>query len=201
MNILALSCSPRPEGNTETLLHEALRGAEQEGAIGELYSVSGKTIAPCDACGACGKTSICRIKDDMQVVYEKMLAADGIIFGTPIYMHSMTSQAKTIIDRTYALNRAPRNLANRVGGIVVTAGSLGIIDALKDFYFFMAMYQMIPANFVGAYARAKGDVTGMERTMKAAFDLGRQVAQIAAKKFQYPTEFRGSHFAYGTHTR
>ena len=143
MKILGLSCSPRKSGNTEILLSEALNGAQHEGAKAELFSVSGKEIKPCDGCYACSKTGECHIKDDMQTVYQKMIEADGIIFGTPIYVYSMTAQAKAIIDRTFALNRREKSLANKVGGVVVVAGSLGIIDAVKDLYFFFTIRKLI----------------------------------------------------------
>ena len=200
MKILGLSCSPRRQGNTEILLGEVLNGAQQEGAEVELYSVIGKAVEPCDGCRACNETGECHIKDDMQNLYDKLLESDGIIFGTPVYFYSMTAQAKAIIDRTIALSRPERSLANKVGGVVVVAGSLGIIDAVKDLYFYMVTRQMLPANCVAVYAGAKGDVRKMEQGMKAAFDLGRQMVQIAAKKFEYPSEFRGVRFAYGTHT-
>lgn len=201
MKILGLSCSPKRQGNTEILLHEVLNGAQQEGAEIELYSASEKSIEPCQGCMTCWETGECQIKDDMQDLYNKLLEANGIIFGTPIYFYSMTAQAKTIIDRTSGLNRPERSLANKVGGVVVVGGSLGLVDAVKDFYFYFVTRQMLPANFVAAYAGAEGDVKKLEKCMKAAHDLGRQMVQLAAKKFEYPTEFRRSSFAYGTHTR
>jgi multimeric flavodoxin WrbA len=73
MKVLGICCSPRKGGNTETLVNEALKGAKQEGAETELYSVSGKHIEPCDGCRACARTGICHIEDDMQDVYKKML--------------------------------------------------------------------------------------------------------------------------------
>ncbi len=201
MKILGLSCSPRVQGNTELLLREALNGAQQEGAEVELYSVSGKAIRPCDDCRACRGTGECYIKDDMRNLYDKLLEANGIIFGTPIYCYSITAQAKTIIDRTIALNHPEKNLTNKIGGIVVVGGSLGLIDAVKDLYFYIVTRQMLPANFVAAYAGVKGDVKKLPQCMKAAHDLGRQMVMLAAKKFEYPREIKRAHIAYGTHTR
>jgi multimeric flavodoxin WrbA len=201
MKILGLSCSPRREGNTEILIDEALQGAKHEGAEVELYSVSDKDIKPCDGCGTCYGSGECQIKDDMQNLYPKLLVANGIIFGTPIYFYSMAAQAKTVIDRTIALNRPEKSLANKVGGVVVVGGSLGIIDALKDLYFYMVTRQILPANYVAAYAGAQGDVRKLEQCMKATRELGRQIVHLAAKKFEYPSEFRRASFGYGTHTR
>ncbi|MFC2033377.1 flavodoxin family protein [Chloroflexota bacterium] len=201
MYIIGISCSPRKSGNTELLVGQALSGAAHEGAQTELITLSGKDIRPCDGCSTCLKTGVCHINDDIQTIHQKFLAADGIIFGTPVYLYSLASQAKALIDRTYALNQRNRNLANKVGGVIAVAGSLGLIDALKDIYFFMIVHRMLPANFVAAYAMEKGEISNYPKTNKAAWELGREMVQLAMKKFEYPSEFRRSHSAYGTHTR
>ena len=156
MKILAICCSPRKKGNTETLLNEALAAAKKEGAEVELFTVAGKTIGPCTACNACREEGICSQKDDMQPLYDKMLAADGIIFGTPVYFYNMTAQCKTVMDRSIALNHPGRNLNNKVGGIVVVAASLGNIDAVKDLGFYFLSRKMLYAGYISAYATGGG---------------------------------------------
>jgi multimeric flavodoxin WrbA len=200
MKILGLSFSPREQGNTELLLDQGLLGARQLGAETELYRVADRNIKPCDGCGSCYKNGQCPIEDDMQGLYNKMLEADGIIFGTPVYFYNMTAQGKAVIDRTIALGHPDRNLANKVGGIVVVGGSLGLVDAVKDLYFYMVTRQMLPASFVAAYAGGKGDVKKLVKCMKSASDLGMQMVKIAEKRFTYPEEFKATHIAYGTHT-
>jgi multimeric flavodoxin WrbA len=200
MKILGLSFSPREQGNTEILIEKVFEGARRLGAGTELYRVAGKNINPCDGCGSCFTTGECHIQDDMQDLYVKILEADGIIFGTPVYFYNMTAQGKTVIDRTIPLGGVGKSLANKVGGIVVVGGSLGLVDAVKDLYFFMVTRQMLPASFIAAYGAHKGDVNKLEKCMKAAVDLGMQMVKIAEKKFRYPEEFKTSHFGYGTHT-
>jgi multimeric flavodoxin WrbA len=201
MKILGLSFSPRTRGNTEILLEAALSGARRLKAETELYRVAGKEIHPCDGCASCWDTGKCHIEDDMLEVYRKMQEADGIIFGTPVYFYNITAQGKTVIDRTFALGRSNKNLMNKVGGIVVVGGSLGLVDAVKDLYFYMLVARMLPASFVAAYAAGKGEVRRLPKCMKAAQDLGKQVVKIAAKKFKYPKDIEAPHFAFGTHTR
>jgi multimeric flavodoxin WrbA len=200
MKLLGLSFSPRKQGNTELLLQRVSAGAREQGAEMELYRIADKDIKPCDGCGSCFQTGACHIQDDMQELYERMLQADGIVFGTPVYFYNITAQGKAVIDRTIALHRPGADMRNKVGGIVVVGGSLGLIDAVKDLYFYMATRQMLPANFIAAYASKAGDVNKLEKCMKAAEDLGKQMVQIAEKKFTYPEEFRATHIGYGTHT-
>ena len=59
---------------------------------------------------------------------------------------------------------------------------------------------MFTANFVGAYAAGKGDVANREKGLQASFDLGRQMVQLAEKKFEHPKGFNSNFFAFGTHT-
>jgi len=201
MKILGLSFSPRAGGNTDTLLKAVLEGARQQGADTELCRVSDKNIQPCDGCRACWETGECHIKDGMQEIYPGLLEADGIIIGTPIYFYGMSAQTKIFIDRTIPLGKPEKSLANKVGGVVTVCGSLGLEAALKDLYFYFVTRQMIPANFVAAYAGGKGEVNQLEKCMKAASELGQQMVQIAAQKFKYPENIKRSGIAYGTHTR
>jgi multimeric flavodoxin WrbA len=123
MKILGIACSPRKQGNTVALLEEVLKGSKEEGADTELYRVSDRNIAPCRGCRVCWETGECPIEDDMKDLGNRMVEADGIVFGTPIYFYNMTAQAKAIVDRTIALNHPDRSLANKVGSVVAVAGS------------------------------------------------------------------------------
>jgi len=201
MKILAISCSPRSNGNTVAILEEVLRGAQDEKADVDLYSVSGKTIQPCDGCWSCVNTGKCHIVDDMQELYDKIVKADGIIFGTPIYFWSMTGQAKTVMDRTIALNQPGRNLINKVAGVVAVCGSLGLVDALKDYSYFFIQRRMIPANQVAAYVTNPGELKNMEQCMNAAHRLGQQMVALVKMDFKYPEEFIERHGAYGTNRK
>jgi multimeric flavodoxin WrbA len=200
MKILAVSCSPRKNGNTVAMLEKALEGAKGDGAEVELYSVAGKNIKPCDGCWACHNTAICVIKDDMQELYDKIIAADGIIFGTPIYSWGMTAQSKAIIDRTVALNKPGRNLTNKVCGVVAVAGSLGLTDALKDYSYFIIQKRMLPANQVAAYLANPGELQRSKKCLKALNDLGRQMVALVKMNFKYPEEFFKGPGAFGNNT-
>lgn len=201
MKILALSCSPRKEGNTVAILNEVLRGAADKQAETELYSIAGKNIRPCEGCWKCTRTGKCHIDDDMQELYDKLLEADGIVFGTPIYYYGMTAQLKTVIDRTLALNLPNKSLTNKVAGVVATAGSLGLVDALKDLSYFFVQRHMLPANQLSVYIQKPDELKTMEKCIKAANDLGEQMVALVNTGFKYPEEYMGAHFAYGTHTR
>jgi len=201
MKILAISCSPNKDGNTVTLLNTALEGAKTDGAEVELWSAAGKDIRPCDDCHACGKTGKCVIKDDITPLQEKMIASDGIIFGTPVYYYGMAAQAKCIIDRSMALKPPGRNLNNKIAGLVTVAGSFGLSDVVKDFCFYFFSQRMHMANYIAAYSLGAEELKKMGKCIQATNDLGRAMVAMAKMNFKYPADLIGRSIAYGTHTK
>jgi len=201
MKILGISGSPRKEGTTVAMLDEALKAAKGDGAEVELYSVAAKNIQGCIACRACVETGICAQDDDMQELYPKMLEADGIIFGTPVYFWGMTAQAKAVMDRTFSLNFGKKNLDNKVCGIVTCAGSLGLASTLKDYSYYIIQKRMLPAFQVSSYAMGPEDLKTMENCLKTLNDMGRQMVALIKMGFKYPAEFVKGPGAFGTYSR
>jgi multimeric flavodoxin WrbA len=201
MKILGLSCSARENGNTVAMLNVALEAAKAEGAETELYSVAGKEIRGCEGCWSCTKTGKCKIKDDVIVIHQKMLEADGIIFGTPVYFYGMTAQAKAVIDRSISLREPGKNLANKVWGVITSAGSLGMVDVLKDLSFYAVQRRLLPANQVAAYFMGPEDLQKMPKCLEALKMQGKQMVALVKMGFKYPEEFAKGPGAFGTHTK
>ena len=102
--ILGIVGSPRPGGNTEFLMDRLLAAAQAEGAETAIYALAGKTIAPCIDCRGCvDHHPYCTQSDDMQPLYDHMLWADAIVFGTPVYMGTISAQLKAVFDRARPL--------------------------------------------------------------------------------------------------
>ena len=151
MKVLGIVCSPRRGGNTEILVSAALASAKDSGAEVELVTIADKNIAPCDGCESCEKTSKCRINDDMQEIYSKLLECDGIVFGTPVYFWGVTAQAKALIDRTFVFRKG-RELRNKVAGVVVVARRTGAGPAFSAFLNFFNIQRMISAGGAIGYS-------------------------------------------------
>ena len=99
MNFLAISSSPRLEGNSEILLGEFLRGVAQTGAEVEKVRLSELAISPCTQCGDCQRGGVCSIQDDMGGLYPKIAQCNGLVLASPIYFMAHCAQAKLLIDR------------------------------------------------------------------------------------------------------
>jgi multimeric flavodoxin WrbA len=179
MKVLGITCSPRKGGNTEILVKEALTGAREAGADVELLRIREMDLAPCDGCMTCHQSGECGIKDDMQHIYEKILAADGIIIGSPVYFWSISSQAKALMDRTYALRYPHHKLRNKVGGALVATGRRGSVNALSAINNFFLGHDMVVAGLgISGYGTNKGEVKQDKRAMEGAKSLGKQIVQL-----------------------
>jgi len=179
MRIVGIVCSPRKEGNTEILVSEALDEAEKNGAEVEILRVADMQLHPCDGCESCHQTGECRIKDDMQKIYDKLLTSDGIILGSPVYFWSVTSQAKKLIDRTYALRYPSHRLKNKVCGAIAVAGRRGCMSALSLINNFFLGQDMLPVGLgIAGYGTKKGEVLQDERAVNGARSLARQMIEL-----------------------
>ncbi|MFC1987805.1 flavodoxin family protein [Chloroflexota bacterium] len=103
MKVLGIAGSPRRGGNTDLLLAEVMRGAASKGAEVKTIILCNLNIAPCQHCDNCLKAGMCRIDDDMQMIYRELEEADRIVLASPIQFTGVTSQMKAMIDRFQAL--------------------------------------------------------------------------------------------------
>lgn len=105
LTTLGISGSPRRGGNTEILVDEVLRGAQEVGSVTEKIILNELKISPCQACNGCHKTRKCVQEDDMSSVVDKMQKSDVWVLGTPVYWWGPTAQFKAFLDRWYGLDR------------------------------------------------------------------------------------------------
>jgi len=186
MKVLGIVCSPRNGGNTEILVEEALMAAREAGAESEVFLVADKSIAPCDGCGSCRQTSVCRIKDDMQTLYQQMEKADAIIFGSPVYFNNVTAQAKAIIDRTF-LYLGDKKLQGKVAAPILALRRVGAGHTRNQLYGYFLAQGMVPVRGSIGYGREKGDVRegdggGIGFTaMEEAHSTGTEVVDMLKK--------------------
>lgn len=111
IKLLGVSGSPKKKGsNTTKMVQAVLEGARTLGNVDtELVELGGLTIEPCNGCRACRRKQVpsCPLhKDDMNLIYPKILEADAIILGSPVYFASVTSLTKAFMDRTTCLGGA-----------------------------------------------------------------------------------------------
>lgn len=104
MKIIALQGSPNRAGSTSILVDHFARGAKESGHDCEIVEVCRAKIHPCRGCARCGYEGPCVQKDDVEILRPKLLAADMVVFATPLYYYGFSAQLKTTIDRFCAFN-------------------------------------------------------------------------------------------------
>jgi len=170
MKILGINASPRGQkSQTLRLVQAVLDGAKSEGADVELVDVCKLDIKFCNACQVCYKTGECVRKDDFQGLYQKILAADGLVIGAPNYLHTVTAQLKTLLDRMSDAIHC-QLLTGKYTVNVATAGSPRHDQVTEYLNGVMLMFGSFVTGSVGA-SMSQGP-KGMEDAEKRAFELG-----------------------------
>jgi multimeric flavodoxin WrbA len=191
VKILGISGSPR-HGATEYAVQEALKSAQETvpGIETEYWSVRGKKIGPCVHCDACIRNkTMCIIKDDLQELEPKILEADALIIGSPVYDMNITAQLTAIFNRLRPIYLVHAGeLQNKVGAAITTGGTRyggQELAKLPIINFYLMHEMLVSGGLGGCYiggtiwskdAKAKGaeeDTVGMD-TIKR---LGKGVAE------------------------
>jgi putative sterol carrier protein len=105
MKVLALNGSPRMKASsTYHMLKPLLEGMEEAGAETELIHIREYDLENCTGCYTCWVHTpgecINKDKDSMYDILQKFHAVDLVVFGTPLYVFTMSGIMKTFLDRT-----------------------------------------------------------------------------------------------------
>jgi len=187
MKVAAFFGSPRPEGNTDILLQEALKPIQAAGHEIVLFKLNFLNIRPCQDCGGCTKTGTCVIQDGMAEIYDAIRTADRFIMASPIFFYSLSAQTKAMIDRCqafwcekYLLHKdIPAGPHGRKGLLLVAAGmkkddAVKCADTVAKIFFrtiSVPTHEMVSA--LGA--DAKGDVLSHTAALKEAYEAGKRL--------------------------
>ena len=104
MKIVILEGSPNKNGSSNMLAEQFRKGAEEAGHSVQVIDAAHADIHPCIGCIHCGYEGPCVQKDDVNEIRQKILAADMMVFVTPLYYYGMSTQLKILIDRFCAFN-------------------------------------------------------------------------------------------------
>jgi len=186
--ILGIMGSPRKKGNTHILISKILEGAKSEGVRGDILFLNDLTIQECDGCHACWKGKECSKDDDMNRLYPKIIASDGIVFGTPVYWYGPTALMKGFIDRFVYFN-CPENRAKIRGKPAVLAVPFEEEDPetaalLKAF--FEKSLRYLEMNLIGTIivpgVTKRGEIIKKQAPLKEAYNLGIKLARAVKQK-------------------
>lgn len=133
VKILGICGSPRL-GNTEFCVKEALKAAKEIKDVETDYiALKDYKINPCTGCFKCYNPKtvkpdrLCQIWDDgTDEILLKMIQADGVIYGTPVWHYSISSQLKNLFDRTEAVSVYSATYGSKLVNFYQVAGAIAV---------------------------------------------------------------------------
>lgn len=127
IKLVGISGTPIKGGNCDTMLQAALSSVQGiPGVETEFITLADKQIALCRHCQWCIENRApCKIQDDAHAVFDKMLKADGLILGAPVWNVGAAPLFATLISRWRYHQFFTYNFRNKVSGLL-TVGFLGM---------------------------------------------------------------------------
>ncbi len=135
MKTLIFNGSPRPNGDTVTMIRALCDTLPDEVKVIDAYRAN---IRPCVDCRRCWTQVGCVIDDDMQQIYRDIAEADCIVIASPVYFSCLTGPLLSLMSRLQVLYTARRFQGVRliekekVGAILLAGGGDGSPARAED---------------------------------------------------------------------
>ena len=144
MRIIVIAGSPRSKGNTARVI-SMFEDIVKENHEVETIRMTKHKVGGCLGCCKCQENREqpgCVQDDDASTIFAKLMEADAIVYATPLYCWSFTSQMKPLIDRHFCLvtGYGTPNHASLIGDkaaalLVTCAGPIeGNCDAIQGIF-------------------------------------------------------------------
>ena len=177
MKVLIINGSVHEKGCVYTALSE-IAGVLEAGGIGtEFFHIGNKPIRDCCGCLGCAETQRCVFNDDgVNECVEKLIAADGLIIGSPVYFAGPSSALCAFLDRLFYFKT--KLYAYKPAAAIVNCrrgGASAALDRLNK-YIVYARMPLVPSQYWNIThgtnpEEVKKDIEGLQ-TMRT---LGRQM--------------------------
>ena len=199
MKVLGICASHRKGGSSYRLLEEAVKGVKEEDQsintrITELAALK---ISPCIATCAYANPAVCakqpfecNVKDDLQLVFEEMKKADGILIASPYYFLT-PSKLAALIERLYCVHYFTKHrhpvvtfpMADKPFGLLAVSGTGGyynlpLLEHLQRFCLYLQMKPVImkTSPFIGV--TGEDPVEKDAKALEHAKTLGLTIAKL-----------------------
>ncbi|MCL1879696.1 MAG: flavodoxin family protein [Actinomycetia bacterium] len=181
MSVLLLNGSAHEKRCTFTALQEVARGLGDGGIDTSIVWIGKEALKPCIGCGGCRKTRRCAFgaDDGINALIDQLVAADGLVIGSPVYFAGVNGALKSCLDRMFFAGGSL--YAAKPAACVVSARRAGTTAALEQIQKYPLYAQMpLVSSFYwpmvhGSQAEeVKQDLEGMQ----TAYYLGANMAWL-----------------------
>ena len=192
MKLVIVNGGPRLRGwNTAAMLEAAANGARAEGAEVEticLYTLDFKGCRSCFACQRTGAAARCAARDALQPVLDRILEADALLVGSPIYFGDVTGETRAFFERLWFPGLAYDKARTVKYGKRIPVGLIFTMNVPSD-----AQYAPLFNQISGTMERFFGPTEIVTATDTLQFDdYSRYVSDMfdaEAKRRRHETEF------------
>ncbi len=182
MKVLAINGSPRKGGNTAQLIEQVFLSLRKEGIECDTLQIGGQPIHGCTACRKCFEREHpgCVItKDGINELIPRVLEADALLIGSPVYFTDVTAETKAFIDRVGYVCRGRNLLRRKLGAAVIAvrrAGALHAFDTINHFFLVNEMMVVGSSYWNLGIGREPGDIHQDEEGLRTMHTLGENMA-------------------------
>lgn len=180
MKVLLLNGSPRANGCTFTALSEVAKVLEAEGIETEILQSGNRSVRDCIACGGCVGKGACVFGDDpVNEWIRKAAAADGFVFGTPVYYAHPTGRVLSLLDRLFYAGR--ENFRHKPCAVVVSArraGTTASLDVMAKYAGITEMPLVTSTYWNMVHGNAPDQVFGDEEGIQSMRNVGANMAWL-----------------------
>ena len=183
MKVIGINGSARKDGNTAIIVGEVFDELNKEGIETELIQLADYEIQPCRGCFACkGRGNCVFAKDGFAEIFSRMVEADGIILGSPVYSADVSAKMKAFLERAgVVVATNPGLLRHKVGAAVAAVrrgGGMTTVDTMNHFMLNKEMIVVGSTYWNMAYGKHIGDVLSDDEGMANMRNLGENMAWL-----------------------
>ena len=179
MKVLMLNGSCRPAGCTFTALQEVGKTLQSLGIDYEIVQLGAEPIRDCVACGGCSEQGCVFGDDGVNAFIEKAHAADGFIFGTPVYYAHPSGRIQSFLDRVFY--SCGHVFAHKPAAAIASArraGTTASLDALSKYFGISRMLTVGSTYWTMVHGTQPSDVLQDAEGLQSMHNLAREMAWV-----------------------
>lgn len=188
MKVIGINGSARKDGNTAIIIGRVFDELKKKGIETEMIQLAGNNIQGCIGCGGCFKNqnNQCVFQNDIiNKCIAKMIEADGIILGSPVYFGDVSANMKAFLERVGMVASANNALLkHKVGAAVVAVrrgGAIHAFNTMNYFLHYMQMYLVGGTYWNMVYGKEIGEVEKDAEGMQNMKSIGENMALLLEK--------------------
>lgn len=185
MKVLAINGSPKTKGNTAGSLQILMNELEENAIETELITIGNKSIRGCIGCAQCmeKQDGICHAFDDtVNELLPKLIAADGIVIGSPVYFAGINGTLKSFLDRAFFVAIVSGGLLRLKPGAGIVAlrrsGGTAAFEQLNKYFQITEMMTVGSCYWNIVHGFQPGEISGDPEGLRCVRTLGRNFAWL-----------------------